>query len=514
MIFFFISGCSPKEEQKKESEIIRINGLEDPCSLHPYLGIDNYCRCLQKALFEGLTRINPNGVPELAAAEKVDISEDQLRYTFTLRSTFWNNGEEVKASHFVQSWKRAIAKRSNCLRADLFYVIKNAQKAKKGEASLDDVGITIIDNKTILVELDHPAPYFLDLLSNPLFSPLYDDSESPTVFNGPFCINHWERNKQLFLTANPYYWDKKNVGLEGINITMVPDPYTAFLMYEKGEIDWVGNPFSNIPLDAIPKLEEEGKIISQEITGVYWLSCNTKIFPLNSVKLRKALAFAINRQDLAKYVLQGAIPTKSIQPPYLQLLNENELYSDANFEVAQKLFNEALEELHLSKEELPILQFSYSNIPGQKTMAQAIAREWEKIFGIQIDLLGSEWNVFFNNLGQRKFQIGGCIFYFLYNDPSYPLEFFKDINNRYNAPQWENKKYQDLLSAADYETNIEKRKEYLKEAEKILLEEMPIIPIYVHKNKYMIHKNLKGVFTSHLGHVDFKWAYFDHDVSR
>lgn len=508
-VLLLLSGCVEKTE-KKESQVIKLNVLNDPVSLHPYLGIDIYCRCLQKALFEGLTRLNPAGIAELAAAERVEISDDQLRYTFTLRPTVWNNGQEVKAQHFANSWKRGIEKGSNCLRADLYYIIKNAKQAKKGEVPIDEVGITVLNNKTILVELEHPSAYFLDLLSNPIFAPLYDDSESPTVFNGPFCIDFWERDKQLFLRANPLYWDKKNVRLNGIDITMVGDHYTAFLMFEKGEIDWIGNPFSNIPLDALPGLEKAGKVISQKIAGVYWLSCNTQILPLTSPKIRKALACGINRKDITEHVLQGETPIRSVQPPWLQLVEESELYPDGNIAYAQALFNEGLADLQLTKEMLPPIQFSYSDYPGQKALVQAVACEWEKIFNIKIDLVGSEWNVFFSNLGLRQFEVGGCIWYFLYNDASYPLEFFKEMSHRYNTCQWENKTYQNLLNAADYETNIEKRNGYLRDAEKILLDEMPIIPIYVVNNKYMTCKALKGVYMSDLGHIDFKWAYLDH----
>lgn len=513
--FFFLLCCiamtscattSEKKQQGQRVQVVKINIQGDPTSLHPHLGIDLNCRCLQKAVFEGLTRLNACGIPELAGAEKIETSDDQLRYTFTLRSYKWSNGEEVKAKHFADAWKAGIAKNSSCLRADLFYPIKNAKPAKKGEVSIDEVGIYVVDDKTLVVELEHPTPYFLDLTSNPLFAPLYDASETPTVFNGPFIVESWEHERQLALVANPYYWDRKNVRLKEIEVMMVKDSHTALLMFEKEEIDWMGGPFTMLPLDSIPHLEKKGKIQSKKICGVYWLSCNTKEYSLSSAKIRKALSYSINRKVISQHVLHGETPSRSVTPP-LSLLDEKDLYADGDIAKAQKLFNEGLKELNLTKETFPPLKFSHSDVPGQKPLMEAIAREWEKTFGIKVELQGSEWNVFFANLGTRQFQIGGCIYYFLYNDPSYPLEFFKDITHRYNSPQWENKEYQRLLELAQSETNSEARREHLKKAEKILLDEMPVIPLYIVNNKYLVNDRVKNVFISDLGHVDFKWAY-------
>ncbi len=125
-----------------------------------------------KALFEGLTRINPEGVSELAGAEHVEISPCQTIYTFTLRPMLWSNGEKVTAFHFEESWKRALSPKSDCLRSDLFYPIKNAKKVKKGELPLSELGIHALDSQTFVVELEHPTPYFLNLISTLFFCSL------------------------------------------------------------------------------------------------------------------------------------------------------------------------------------------------------------------------------------------------------------------------------------------------------------------------------------------------------
>ncbi len=511
-------GCqNPQKEETKRmlipSQVLRINNQGDPASLHPHTGIDLMCRNFQKALFEGLTRLNPDGKPELAAAKHLDISPSQLRYTFTLRPMLWTNGKEVTAVDFEKSWKRALAPDSDCLRADLFYPIKNAQKAKKGEISLDEVGIKALDARTLVVDLEHPTPYFLDLISNALFSPLYDLKEAtPTVFNGPFCLTKWVHEDQLTLEKNPTYWDADSVRLNRIEASLVSDPNTALLMYEKGELDWAGHPFAFLPQDAIEKAQSSEDFVSRPIAGVFWLCLNTEQFPLHSTKIRQALSVALNREVIANHVVSGETPSKSLIPITMPLTQEEELYSDSNEHLAQKLFNEGLAELNLTRSEFPTLRYSYSDIPGQKKLAEAIQQKWEQTFGIEVELTGSEWNVFFASIGERQYQIGGMIWFSVFNDPIYTLDFFKEKAHRYNAPQWESRHYQELLDLADQETDPLIREEHLKQAVLLILDEMPIIPLYMVNAKYLKSPKVQGLIVNELGQADFKWAYVEENT--
>ena len=160
-LFFFLSK-EKGQHKEKFSQHLRVNLSEgDPTSLHPHLAADIRSRILGKALFEGLTRLTPKGKGELAAAEKVDVNDSFTRYVFSIRPHEWSNGEPVTAYQFEKSWKQAIHPDSICARGDLFYIIKNAKKAKRNELSLENVGIQALDEKTLVVELEHPAPYFL-----------------------------------------------------------------------------------------------------------------------------------------------------------------------------------------------------------------------------------------------------------------------------------------------------------------------------------------------------------------
>lgn len=512
---FLLSNISCTSEKtthknRKEQQTLKINLLSEPSSLHPHIGVDLNCRSFCKALYEGLTRTAPDGSVQLAAAKEVWISTDQKTYTFTLRTSQWSNGESVTAYDFEASWKSGITPNSPCMRADLFYPIKNAKGAKKGVAHLEEVGVNALDAKTLVVELEHPCPYFLDLIANPIYFPIYQNEDKPTVFNGPFLLTSWQPDKQLRFSRNPSYWDRENVRLNKIVCSVVKDLNTSFLMYEKQESDWTGSFISPISHDVLPILKEEDRLATKEVSGIYWYALNTEVYPLNCSKIRKALAYAINREEITENVFFGETPSRSIVPNNISLLSEDELFPDGDIEKARELFAEGLQELNITKSEFPKLKLSHSDAPSEKKLAEIIAQQWVKALDIQVEFTSAEWNVYLSNLLRgHQYQIGGLIWFYLYNDPIYALEFFNDLSNLYNAPQWKNPHFLELLDLANKETDLETRREHLKQAELLLLDEMPVIPIYNAHHKYVKDSPVKDLYFSELGMVDFKWAYLE-----
>lgn len=501
------SGCSGSKPQKKAESLLRINFQDgDLPSTHPHIGIDYRMRSLQSALFEGITRLDPEGSPQLAAAETCRISEDKKTYLFTLRPSHWSNGEPVTAHQFAQAWKEAIAQGSPCRRADLFYLIKNAERVKKGEVPLEQVGVIALDTKTLKVELEHPAPYFLELIANPIFSPLYDKSEEPAIFNGPFVIETWKHDRIISLKKNPAYWDANKVGLDRIDISVVTDALTAEELFEKGELDWIGSPFSCLPNDMVPAYQKSGDLQNKEVARIYWLYCNTERFPFNNAAIRKALAYAINRQEIVEHVLMGQEVGNAPLPRSLSLLGESALPPSSDEEKARALFAQGLEELGLKPETFPRIKLSHSHINGQKQLAEVVQSAWKQVLGVETLLEGSEWNVFFSNLSKGNYEIGGCIKSALFHDPIYHLELLEAKENPYNVSRWEDPLYQHLLNQARSEADLVARLGYLRQAEQILLDQMPVIPIYSEAYLYKMRPDVHDVVIHDLGHVDFKWA--------
>lgn len=501
------SGLSTSKQQ---TQVLRINFQDgDPPSLNPHVGIDLRCRSLQKALYEGLTRLNLSGVPELAAAQKVDISSSKREYRFFLRPLQWSNGEKVTAYHFESAWKKALNPTSPCLRPDLFYVLKNAKRAHCGEINMNEIGVRAENDQILHVSLENPSPYFLELIAHPIFFPLYSTTEEPTVFNGPFVLRSWVRDQSMSLVRNPFYWDAHQVHLSEVNIRIIRDPYHALDLYERGEIDWIGNPFSVIPTDSLSKHKETGHLKSKDVLGISWLYCNTNYLPLSSANIRKALAYAIDRQKICEEELIGQTPYRSPLPKSLSLIKEDELYRDGDLDTARCLFFKGLKELNLTIDSFPPLVFLHSHIPGQLQLARSIQKQWEEGFGITVKLVQVEWNTLSSLFDSRHFHIGSCFRHFFYRDPLYIFNLFKEPTNVHNASGWKNEAFRTIVAQANEASSLNVRQSLLHQAETILIDEMPVIPTHLTTYQFLLNDKLKGISICHSGDVDFKWVYFE-----
>lgn len=485
---------------KQEKRLLRINFQDgDPLSLNPQFGIDLRCRSIQKALFEGLTRINPEGAIELSAAKKVEIDDQEREYLFTLRELQWSNGEELTAYHFEKSWKRMILS-SSCLRPDIFYVIQNARKARFGQTSLENVGIQALNKQTLKISLEYPAPYFMQLLAHPLFFPLYEKHGEPFVFSGPFTLHSWKRDQSLVLIKNPFYWDFERVKLDGIEISIIRDPFLAYKKYQKGELDWIGGPFSLIP----PSLQEtiQQNLKRVDTSGLNWLYCNLEQPLLSSAKIRRAFSLSLDRKKICQNLFLNPIPCETLIPTPLSHLQN---FAEANEDILG-LFNEGLKEVKQTRHSTPFLQFFHSDIPGQKELACEVQKQWQKTFGIKIDRIEVTWNTFSQQLDNRLFHFGGCHRHPFYNDPMYFYNIFYDPNNIHNAFGWQSERFNHWINQARAHP---KEESHLKKAEKELQIEMPVIPIHLVTYYYLALEEVEGIHICHSGDVDFRWIYFN-----
>lgn len=487
---------------------LRVNLSEgDPPSLHPQLASDIRGRMIGKSLFEGLTRLGKNGVGELAAAEKIEIDPSCTRYVFFIRDHLWSNGEVVTAHQFEKAWKQAIHPESVCARSDLFYIIKNAKKAKCRQLNIEDVGVKAINDKVLVVELENPAPYFLELISHPIFSPVYNDEKEPSVFNGPFMLGKWQRGSVLEFIKNSLYWDANNVNLDKVSIFMVPDVNTENVLFEKNKLDVIGDCFDSFPLDILPSVMKDPNFNTQEISRIYWLYINTNEMPFLNEKIRLAFAYAINRKDLTDNFLIGDSSCNTILPKTLTLVDKD-TYIIENTEIAREMFREGLAELGLTQDSFPCITLSYCTYGSQKSLSELLQERLQNVLGIQVTLQSLEWNVLLQNMVHGQFQIASCMRNAIYEDPLYFLEIFKEKSNSYNYARWEDEEYKNLLTLAISSSDQEVRKSYLREAETRLLKSMPVIPIYTETCKYLVKENLEGYYINNSGYVDFKAISF------
>lgn len=513
MIRFFIlflllfTACQKKPTEGTMQSTLRIDFQEgDLPSLHPH-ELVIYLRgiSLSKTLYEGLTRIDPQGKPQLAGAKSVEISPDGLHYTFKLRPNRWSDGSPVTASHYEKAWKEALSPVSFCKRADLLFMIKNAKEAKKGEAPLEAVGIRSLDDQTLAVELIRPSPQFIELVAQPICAPLKNPQDKTiSHFNGPFLVEKWERNALLTLKPNPYFWNSKQVALSAIEVSMVQDTETAFSLYEQKKFDWIGVPLCPLSSEQVDYLRQKQELKSHPIDRAFLIFLNTAHPSLSSSSIRKALSLAIRRDEIAQNIFIGTDPLLKALPKAL-LPKQPQRQVDENETEARKLFEAGLSELGHTRDTFPPLVITYSQQANRKQLAEYLQQAWSQALGIQVKLEPQEWNVLRNNLGTGQFQISGCFEASYCHDPLELMERLITLNPS-NFSQWTLPLYQEKVTKASLETDPEKRLQWLSEAEGVLLDHMPFIPICSDRFLFAHHPKLKGYTFDSVGAIDFSYA--------
>lgn len=507
-----VFGCDRRISEPEAT--LRISSEVDPQTLDPRLVRDLSTATVIHMLYEGLTRLDEEGYPIFAAAEDVNISDDQKTYTFKLRKAKWNNGKPLTAYDFEKTWKSVLDPNFPAPNAYQLYVIKGAKAAKEDKASLDLVGIKATDDNTLVVNLENPTPYFLNLTSSYFYYPVSSsmrhnkegDKITPQniVTNGPFKLEEFSHHNQLTAIKNPSYWDSKSVNLDKIQILIVDNP-TALSMFERNELDWVGSPMGTIPTDALATLKNDGKLQIQPAAGIYLFRFNTEKPPLNNVKMRNALSLALNRQELIDHVLQGnQIAAKGLIPP--SFINHSPFYRDHNATKALELFKEVLTENHLSLNDLPTMTICYGSSERAHKIAQVAQQQWKQALGLDIQLQSCESKVFYERLKTHDYQIGIGSWFADIRDPISFLEVFKYKDNGTNNTQWENSHYVQLLNLSSQANTPAEREKLLLEAELKLIEEMPIAPLFFSAYNYLVQPNVKDVYFSELGYLDFKNA--------
>lgn len=501
-----------------EEQVLNVNIKTEPPSLHPGMANDTTSATVLDQIFEGLTRIDQDGEVTEAMAESIDVSDDQTTYTFHLREDAnWSNGDPVTAEDFEYAWKWVLDPNNpDTDYAYQLYPIKNAEKAKEDDGSMDDVGITVEDEKTLIVELEQPTPYFLELTAFLTYYPINKkvvedeedwatDASASYVTNGPFTLESWDHKDTIVLGQYEDYWDTEAVHLETINMMMIEDENTELSMFEQGELDRAGAPTGSIPLPAIQSLKDEEKLNISPKSGIFYYMFNTEEEPFTNVNIRKAFAYAIDRQAIVDKISQTEeIPAMALVPSSIFEENEEGYFQDNDVEKAKELLEKGMEELEL--EELPPITLSYFSDEENKSISVALQDMWEKNLGVDVTLENEEWQVYLNTMSEGDYQVGRLGWSGDFNDAINFLEVFQKKGGN-NYSNWENEEYGDLLKESRTVSDPEERREILKEAESIFIDEMPVAPIFFYSNVWVQQDNVHDIEVSPLGSVQYKWGW-------
>lgn len=386
---------------------------------------------------------------------------------------------------------------------------------KEGIIPLDQIGVKALDDHTLEVLLEHPTPYFLELVTLPLFSPISHKTEclhpnwalqegKAYICNGPFCVKRKNLNFGYVFIKNPRYWDADAVNLDQIFIRKVKGS-SAYEMFAKGAIDWIGRLFPY--WDPAYTRQFSKHLTSLPSPKVSWCVFNTQQFPFNNQKIRKALSLSIDRERLISCLnYQDAIPATSPLPlPYsMGATYENWQTNACN---AQQLFEEGLREVGLGRADFPPLHLLFPSSIILKKMAHFIKQQWEQIFGITSKVALYEWPELFQKICKGDYQACLITWTSWVNDPIYTLNAFKYHSEELNFSKWEHPVFQNLLDLAGQEEKETQRSHLLSEAEKILIEEAPVSPLIYERNQ-CLSQNYFYVYCDPIyGYPDFKWAH-------
>lgn len=489
---------------------VHLNLKNEPMTLDPRKGGDVISSHLQLLLFEGLVRLNEDNTISPAQAKSLSISGDGIIYTFILRDTVWSNGMPVTAYDFEKAWKDILDPAFPSVNAHLLYAIKNAEGAKKGEIGLEKIGIEAKDPKTLVVTLEKPTPYFLNMVSFCVFSPVCtsvdkqwpDWANSHFVCNGPFTLGKWKRNNEIVLEKNRSYWDQGKPLPDEIHFSMVDNELTAFHMFENGKLDLIGGPFSPLPIDALQTLKKRGNLHHCPDKGSVLIAFNVEKAPFNHPKVRKAFAYAIDRAAIVSNITQmGEVPALGAVPPALRKGRDRAFFQDGDVDTARQLLEEGLQELGLTRDVFKDVSYVYSSSGLNRKIAEVLQQQWQSVLGIQVKIENLEHKVLMGKLVKRDFGFAQNLWLAQYDDPMSILERFKVKANVKNYTGWENLEFAQLLDRSFYETGG-KRVETLEKAEEIFLEEMPICPIYHMNIAYIAHPDDLRIST--LGQLVFE----------
>ena len=528
-LFIGCGDSSSNSGSSSSNQQLVFNLGEDPETMDPTLNNSSGAGTMILNAFEGLMVLDENDQPVEGTAESMEVSEDGLVYTFKIREDAkWSDGEAVTADNFKYSWLRALNKETAAEYAYQLFYIKNAEKFYNGEATAEEVGINVIDEKTLEVTLETPTAYFPQLLAFTTYVPLREDivSANPEgwatnpetyVSNGPFKLVQWDMKDQLVFEKNGNYWDKDSVKLESLTFKLVTDDTTAYSELKAGNFDMV----NSVPTNEIEPGIEEGLVHVNPKLGNYYFAINVGKQDtlsedvkevLNNKLVRQALNLAIDRQEIIDNVGKAEqIPAYSFVPQGITDENGNDFASkeyydpsdmEGNIAKAKELLKEAGYE---NGNGIPTIELMYNSEGAHKDICQIIQQNWEEI-GVNVELTNQEWAVFLNTRQQGDYQIARYGWIGDYIDPMTFLDLWVTGGGN-NDCGFSNARYDELIAAAKVETDSAKRLEMLREAEDILMDEMPILPIYYYTTVTAANENVKGVRISTLGKISFKYAY-------
>ena len=534
-LLLLVSGCGKKQEiacivgnqdvivggesgqELSPTQVFRKNNGTEPGTLDPHRAEGVPASNVLRDLFEGLVMEDPSGAYISGAAESWSLSEDAKTYVFKMRENGkWSNGDVVTAEDFVYGLRRSVDPATLSNYSSMLYPIKNARDIVLGKRSSETLGVRANGPTTLIIELEEPTPYFLSLLTHSTTYATHRPSVEKfgarftrpgnLVGNGAFKLEEWRVQSHIKLVRNTEYWDNKNTTLEEVYYYPIDDVNSSFKRYRAQELDFT----ETVLAEQLPWIRQclPGDLKISPYFGSYYYGFNNTQPPFkNKPKLRTALSMAVDRNVITDIILgAGQIPAYSLVPSVKTFkavpANWSQWTQEQRNQEAQRLYSEA----GFSKEKPLEVEILYNTSDNHKRIALAIAAMWKQTLGVKTTLRNQEWKVF---LETRRLKQGTQVYRAGwigdYDDP-YTFSQLLHSENEMNHPGYSSEEYDELINLAATKNAGESRLDVLRQAEKAMLEDMPIIPIYFYVSQHLIKPQVSGLEGNVMDHHYSKYV--------
>ncbi|MEM9168048.1 MAG: peptide ABC transporter substrate-binding protein [Pseudomonadota bacterium] len=503
LVACFSACCMASSSSAAAAQILYRGNDGDPETLdHHGTSVISESR-LMDDLYSGLVDFSASATVAPGTAERWDISEDGLTYTFYLReNAAWSNGDPVTAQDFVFSYRRLMNPATNAKYATILYPIKNAEKVNTGALEPAALGVRAIDARTLEITLEQPTPYFLDQLTHQTGKPLHQASVEALgdqfvkpgnmVTNGAYVLAEFVLNDRIVMRKNDYFYDADNVAIEEVHYIPFEDRATCVRAWEAEEV----HVCSDLPAQDLQRLARYGDALKVEpYLGTYFYAFDTTDEILSDPEVRRAMSMVVDREFLADEIWPGMIPAASLVPvginnypggsPVTDYFGMSML--DREDEAAAIMARKGV-----TKKNPITIEFMYNSGENHKNTATAIADMWSHI-GINVTYKIRDVAAHYAYLRDRgKMQVARAGWIGDYSDPHNFLFLLESHNTGFNYAKYENPDYDAIMARAANELDLVKRADILREAERIVMRDTPFLTIFYYSSFGLVSPKIRG----------------------
>jgi len=522
MLIVGVAGCSSVETNSKNEKVLTLIKEVDLNNMDAQLATDGLSFEVIAATIDGLYYTAEDGSALPALAEKVEISEDGMKYTFKIRDAVWSNSTPVTAHDFVYAWKRLANPDNASEYAFMLDVagVKNGWPCSTGEKPLDELGVKAIDDKTLVVELEKPVPFFVKLMTFPSFYPAnqefveaqgaeYALSPENLIACGPYKMDEWYPGSSFKLIRNETYWDADAVKLDAMNFKVVLDSQSAALEYETGATDYV-----RLTGELVEKYKDNPDYEINLGSYLWYLNMNLAKGDLSNINLNNAIANSFDRNQIADSILRdGSIAGNFFIPIRLATGPDGKDFRDTTpkyftdgKEIAKEYWGKAKAEI--GKDNITI-ELLFEDSESSKKVAEFMKSEIETTLkGITIDLKSQPKKARLKLMDKGEYEVALTRWGPDYQDPMTYLELFV-TGGSMNYGSYSNLEYDKIIEQCKAGViSLEERWELMKKAEGILLEGGGPIPVYQTGASTLWNSKVTGVVNNSVG-VPYTYKYAD-----